>query len=257
MVLLVGASMPSPARALPVFKARDPISVQPRGADVATALLVEFYEQFLPQLQRRKGEALQRSLAKFQKMVEARYSEGTLQRLCDCPNTKARQAAVLALGLMGTMSSNETVAGRLHDDDEMVRQMAYNALWSLWFRGDTQDNCAELRRLLELEDRNKCLAGLDALIKKAPKFAEAYNQRAIIYFQKEAFDKCVADCEKVLQLNPHHFGALSGLAKCYEALNKPRAALKCYRALYRINPYQQGTREMIRALEEQLGEEGK
>jgi tetratricopeptide (TPR) repeat protein len=249
--------MPTPARAIPVYKARDPISVQPRGADVATALLVEFYDQFLPQLQRRKGEALQRSLAKFQKMVAQRYSEGTLQRLCDCPNTKARQAAVLALGLMGTMASNETVAGRLHDDDEMVRQMAYNALWSIWFRGDSEANCAELRRLIELDDRDKSLTGLDALIKKAPKFAEAYNQRAIIYFQKELLDKCIADCEKVLELNPYHFGALSGLAKCYEALDKPRAALKCYRTLYRINPYANGTQEMIRALEQQLGEDSK
>jgi tetratricopeptide (TPR) repeat protein len=254
---LVGASVPSPARAISAFQTRDPICAQPRGAEVATALLVEFYEQFLPQLQRRKGDALQHSLAKFQKMVAERYSEGTLQRLCDCPNAKARQAAVLALGLMGTMASNETLAGRLHDDDEMVRQMAYNALWSLWFRGDTEANNAALQRLLELDDRDKALAGLDALIKKAPKFAEAYNQRAIIHFRKRDYEKSIADCEKVLQLNPYHFGALSGMAQCYIALHKPRAALKCFRNLFRINPYAEGTREAIRALEEKLGEEGK
>ena len=63
------------------------------------------------------------------------------------------------------------------------------------------------------------------LIKRAPGFAEAYNQRAILHFRMKEFQKSVADCEKVLKLNPLHFGALGGMAQCYINLRRPRAAL--------------------------------
>src|SRR5207244_295007 len=85
---------------------RDPLCVQPRGAQVGTALLVEYYEA-LPE--RREGmdseiwaARIQAGLGKFKKRVEARYSEGTLQRLLDNPHTRTRRAAVLALGMIGS-----------------------------------------------------------------------------------------------------------------------------------------------------------
>ena len=40
------------------------------------------------------------------------------------------------------------------------------------------------------------------LIKKAPAFAEAYNQRAILYFRAGEYQKAIADCETALKLNP-------------------------------------------------------
>ena len=54
---------------------------------------------------------------------------------------------------------------------------------TLWFRADSDTNNHELRRLTDLRDRRKKRSGLDALIQKAPHFAEAYNQRAILHFQ--------------------------------------------------------------------------
>jgi tetratricopeptide (TPR) repeat protein len=103
----------------------------------------------------------------------------------------------------------------------------------------------------------KALTGLNALIKKTPRFAEAYNQRAILHFRSGQFEKAVADCLVVLKLNPHHFGAASGLGRSYMQLKKPRAALKAYRAAYRINPSMADVSEAIRVLENLLGEEGK
>jgi len=240
---------------------RDPLCVQPRGADVGTALLVEYYEA-LPA--RREGidtEAyaarMQAGLEKFKKRVKARYSEGTLQRLLDNPNSRTRRAAVLALGLMGTIASNEALAGRLHDDDPEAREHAADALWAVWFRADSDENNQELQRLIHLRDADKAIDGLDALIRKAPGFAEAYNQRAILYFKQKEYDKCASDCEKALQLNPQHFGAQSGLARCFMRLRKPRAALKAFRRAYAINPNLDGVEDAIRDLENALGEEGR
>jgi len=228
---------------------------------VGTALLVEYYNA-LPRARRSDapeafGRRMEKALAKFQKQVGERYTEGTLQRLLESPSARARRAATLALGMIGTMDSNAALAARLKDNDAQVRQMAGEALWSVWFRAADEADAQELQRLVRLDDGDEALAGLNALIKRAPDFAEAYNQRAVVYFRKQEYARAIADCERVLERNPCHFGALSGMAECYVNLRKPRAALKAYRQAFRINPNLGGVLETIRALEEALGEEGK
>jgi tetratricopeptide (TPR) repeat protein len=228
---------------------------------VGIALLVEYYNE-LPEPQEDDPKSwetrLRNGLEKFKKRVEARYTEGTLHRLLDSSDPQTKRATVLALGLTGSMkSSNATVAALLHDSDRGVRQLAADALWSLWFRGDSPDNNRELNRLMNLRDRRRKRAGLDALIARSPNFAEAYNQRAMLHFQTEEWQKSASDCERVLKLNPHHFGAAAGLGRCYMELGKHRAALRAFRQAMRINPSLDDVEEAIRALENALGEEGR
>jgi tetratricopeptide (TPR) repeat protein len=243
------------------FPSRDTSSLQTKGAEVGKAFLVEYYNE-LPQPsagddRQRWAKRLKSALEKFQEKVQGRYTEGTLQRLLDCPTVEARRAAVLALGMIGTQESNGAIAALLHDEDRLVRQMAAEALWSLWFRAGTDAQNQELRRLMSQSDTHKALAGLNALINKGPIFAEAYNQRAILYFRLEEFQASIADCERVLKLNPYHFGALAGMAQCYMKLKKPRAALKAFRQAHQINPNLEGVEETIHFLENALGGEGK
>jgi len=225
---------------------------------VTTALIVELYRQ-LPR--RRKGESeaswsarLRSATEAFAEAVRQRYTEGTLQRLLN-GDSVTRQAATLALGLLGTLDSNAPLAARLHDPDEDVRELASDALWGIWFRGNDPEQAEELRRLLRLRDRARLLAALDAFIEKAPGFAEAINQRAIVHFQLKQYERSIADCERVLLLNPYHFGAQVGMAQCYLQLRKNRAALKAFRNALRLHPTLEGVEETIRALEKTLGEE--
>ena len=51
----------------------------------------------------------------------------------------------------------------------------------------------------------------DKVILSAPDYAEGYNQRAFIRFLREDYDNALADLEIVLELEPNHFGASSGL----------------------------------------------
>jgi tetratricopeptide (TPR) repeat protein len=228
---------------------------------VRIALLVEYYQK-LPE--RRANESpkswavrLQEGLEDFKKLAVARYSEGTLARMLNHPNVDCRRAAVLAMGLVGTMTANKAVAACLHDGDGQVRQLAGDALWSMWFRAETEANVRELHRLVRLRNPEKALPGYEALLKNAPSFAEAYNQRAILYFRTERFQDSIADCETALKLNPCHFGAQAGIGQCYIRMRKPRAALRAFRQALRINPNLEGVEETIRSLEDVLGEEGK
>ncbi len=228
---------------------------------MSTPLLVEYYNQ-LPEGRasedpEKNNQLQQAAVNEFKKQVAARYSEGTLTRLLSSGDGRTRRASLLALGLLGTMESNMAVAACLHDDDADLARMAADALWSIWFRGDSQANSDELHRLVRLRDRDKALAGLDQLIKRAPSFAEAFNQRAIVLFRLKQFERSIADCEKVLQLNPCHFGALAGMGQCFLQLRKHKAALKAFRNALRVNPHMDGIAETIRTLENALGEEGR
>jgi len=228
--------------------------------EVGIALLVEYFNE-LPQLSPEDDPAewkirLQAANEAFKKKVQVRYAEGTLQRLLQSTAcTHTRRAALLALGLLGSMNANPVLAACLGDEDPETRQIAANALWTLWFRADTAGHNKELQRLLRLKDRTKALAGLDALIKKAPNFAEAYNQRAILSYRLEQYERSIADCAKVMQLNPYHFGAQAGMAQCLLQLRKHRAALKAFKNAIKIHPHLEGVEDTIRALEKAIGEE--
>jgi tetratricopeptide (TPR) repeat protein len=228
---------------------------------VSVALLVEYYQQLpvrRPKEDTEKWRArLQAGLEAFKKQVLARYNEGTLLRLLHSPEVRARRAALHTLSLIGTLEAGAELTVCLNDDDADLRQLAVDALWSIWFRADSEANASELKRLVGLKDRAKALAGLDQLITRSPAFAEAYNQRAILLFRTRQFDRAIADCEKVLELNPYHFGAQAGLGQCYLQLRKHRAALKAFRAALRLHPHLEGIADAVRNLEKALGDDKK
>lgn len=227
---------------------------------MGTAILVEFYDELpISRDDDSRGAKVARlkALNEFRQRVAGRYNEGTLQRLLTHSDTRARRASALALGMIGSTASNGLLAGALRDEDRDVRGHAADSLWAIWFRADTEENNRALQRLTRMSNPEKMLAGLDALISKAPNFAEAYNQRATLFFRLEEYQKSIDDCRMVLKLNPYHFGAQSGLGQSYMKLRKPRAALRAFRNAYRMNPDLEGIRETIRALEDVLGEGGK
>jgi tetratricopeptide (TPR) repeat protein len=233
---------------------------------LATALLLQYYRQ---RPERQTGEAaaawarrFAAGLHEFRKAVERRYTEGTLLRLLAGGSVEARQAAVLAVGLTGSIRANAALAARLHDEDSEVRRMASDALWAIWFRADAPENNRELQRLVRLSAATdfapeQVLQGLSDLVQRAPRFAEVYNQRAILFFRLGDMRHARQDCERALKLNRFHFGAASGLGQCYMKQKRLRAALRAYRRAYRINPNLDSIRQAILSVERMLGEEDK
>jgi tetratricopeptide (TPR) repeat protein len=233
--------------AAPVGTMRADTADAVRGHDEAGSLLAEYFRQFLAD----------QDFDAFHDRVEARYSEGVLCRLlADSPTVTARQAAVVALGTLGTFPrSNPSLGRALRDSDPGVRRLAEDALWSLWFRADTPENNLMLKRVTELVARselNQAEALVTHLISVAPRFAEAYNRRAIIAFEQGRFADSVRDCRHVLELNPYHFGALSGMAQCQLGLNRPVEALETLRRASKLQPYNTGLRQHIRFIESRL-----
>lgn len=226
---------------------------------MSTPLLVEYFERLPPLVlgddEEQWAAGARESMHLFRAEVKDRYNEGTLQRLLNSTDARTRRAAILAIGLIGTYDSNAAVAELLHDEDPLVQRFASDALWELWFRGGTPDQNWSLQQAVRKPDLKAARASLDALIARAPQFAEAYNQRAVWFFKAGEFGRAVRDCETVLRLNPHHFGAAAGMGQCYLKMKKPRAALRAFRQAVAINPTFDHLHDTIRALEQALEKE--
>ena len=207
------------------------------------SLLVSYYETFLRD----------HDIDEFRRQVASRYIEGTLTRLTEAPDTQTRRAGVFALGLVGSYQTNPAVARSLRDSDPTVRGLAENALWAIWFRADTPENNADLERiglLISHQRYEDAVAKASRLIEKSPRFAEAYNQRAIARFYLGRFTESADDCRHALERNPYHVGAFSGLAKCLLRLDRRDDALETLRRSSKLQPFNKDLRNLIAALEE-------
>jgi tetratricopeptide (TPR) repeat protein len=208
------------------------------------SLLVEYFRDFL----------VKRDVDEFRNRVAARYNEGTLGRvLAGSPDVSARRAAVLSLGIFGSFEQSNAALGRaLRDEDLAVRSMAEDALWAVWFRADTPEHnriLEEVQHSIKREQLVRAETLVTRLIAGAPNFAEAYNQRAIVYFLQGRLAESAEDCQRVLELNPFHIGAIEGLAQCQLRLNRARDALKSFRRALKLRPHNSALRESIHELE--------
>lgn len=227
---------------------------------MSAALLVELFDR-VPEFRPGDDEDLWAAGARaanraFGDAVRERYAEGTLQRLLTSGDAKTRRAAVLAVGLTGTPASVPAAAGALRDADPLVRHFAADALWELWFRAGTDEQNQRLREVASEPDAAKARTELEDLLRAAPDYAEVHNQRAIWFFKQGQFARAVEDCETVLRLNPHHYGAAAGMGQCLLKLNRPRAALRAFRRALDINP-NLDLHETVRALESLGGDSPK
>jgi tetratricopeptide (TPR) repeat protein len=221
---------------------------------VNTPILLDYYGGLTEGAESEIGD-----LSDFFQKVRDRYTEGTLLRLLEMGSDKSREAALVALRLLGTINSNAAVSACLQDEDQAIRQLAEGTLWSLWFRAGAQEENEELQRLARLiveEQYPKAMLGLSRLIRRAPEFAEAYNQRAILFWRLNDFRNSIADCERALELNPYHFGAQAGIGQCYLSLRMPVEALNSFRKALLLNPNLKGVQDSIEALEQFLGADG-
>jgi Flp pilus assembly protein TadD len=154
-----------------------------------------------------------------------------------------RRAAAMALAMLGDKKAIDPLAAALHDTDIQVHALAEEALWAIWFRAGNNRACCYLKcGMSHLKHGNLDTATekFNLAIQADPEFAEAYNQRAIAGYLAERYADSIADCRRVLELMPHHFGAMAGMGHCHAQLGNLSEAQSCYRQSLDINPRMDG-----------------
>lgn len=103
------------------------------------------------------------------------------------------------------------------------------------------------------EKRNAAaLDFIDRAIILDPEFVGAWNQRATLHFTMGNYKKSVSDIERVLELEPRHFGAIAGLAGILTERGSKDAALKAWGRYLEIFPADREAQEVVSKLSEEL-----
>lgn len=179
-----------------------------------------------------------------------------LQMLTDA-DPQRRLAAVQRLAEVGTMADVARVARALHDASVPVRVAAVTALWTIWSRsGDAaiDHKLAQGTQLMSEGELGPALELFDQIVKGRPAFAEGWNKRATVLFLLGRNAESLLDCDEVLKRNPHHYGALSGMAQIHLRRGEVEQALQAYRRALEINPNLEGGTALLRLLEEAVRE---
>ena len=90
------------------------------------------------------------------------------------------------------------------------------------------------------------------LAEAAPEFAEVWNKRATVRFMIGDLSGSKRDIARVLQLEPRHFGALSGLGMIHAQQGNYEGALLAYQAAARQNPHLEQVETIIASLKKRL-----
>ncbi|ADZ69291.1 tetratricopeptide repeat protein [Polymorphum gilvum] len=136
-------------------------------------------------------------------------------------------------------------------DDETARRIA-RKIQILWLQSgsDTVDLLME-RAASALKAGNHPLALdlLDTVVSLRPDYTEGWNRRATAHYLLQDYGRSLVDIERVLALEPRHWGALSGLGIIQRQLDERAAALQSFRRALEINPGLDTARKAVEALE--------
>ncbi|MBX4951989.1 hypothetical protein HJA95_21005 [Rhizobium binae] len=103
------------------------------------------------------------------------------------------------------------------------------------------------------EKRNPAaLDFLDEAIALKPNYAESWNRRATLNFVMGNYRKSMSDIEHVLNLEPRHFGALSGMAAILSNAGNDELTLKAWERFLDIYPAERTAQEQVNTLSEKL-----
>ena len=163
-----------------------------------------------------------------------------------CGETAARRvSAADLLASIADFRVSGIVARSLHDEDDTVHAAVERALWPIWLRSGNaavDDEVALGVSLLSTAGRSGAAALAEAfdvfsrVVETAPWHAEALNKLATVQFLMSDWASSLATCRRVLELNPVHYGALSGGAMCAMKLRDELTAEELFSLAQRVNP---------------------
>ena len=120
---------------------------------------------------------------------------------------------------LSAQSSQKIILNKLFDqlieaNDSNNAEQLEKKIWSIWIIHPKDNRLTDKMELgtelMQYGDYNYALKVFDNIIVNDPQWSEAWNKRATVYFLMNKFKNSLDDINKVLSIEPRHFGALSG-----------------------------------------------
>ena len=130
-----------------------------------------------------------------------------------------------------------------YQDAEIIEQ----SIWESWnIHPEKQSLTNKLANGTQSMNKNNYGTALELfteVIKEDPKWAEAWNKRATLLFLIGNYSQSLMDIEKVLDLEPRHFGALDGMGLIFIHQGQYQQAIDVYDKMLEIFPFSLKTME--------------
>ena len=139
--------------------------------------------------------------------------------------------------------------------DDATAKAIEERIWAMWTlsRSDTTNLLmTRVKKAIDEEDYTLAIRLLDAIIEIRPKYVEAWNRRATVFFLKRDYGSALADLRQVLARDPRHFGALAGLGAIMQDIGDDKAALEAYRKALEIDPRLKGVVDKEKTLTDKV-----
>jgi tetratricopeptide (TPR) repeat protein len=139
--------------------------------------------------------------------------------------------------------------------DEASAKAVEDRIWAVWTSAGNETTnllMSRAKKAMDDKDYDLALKVLGAILEIKPDFTEAWNRRATVYFMKKDYTNSLADISKVLQREPRHFGALSGLGLIMQEIGDDKHALDAYRKALEVYPRLKGMEEKVKNLKEKV-----
>ncbi|UVK56507.1 hypothetical protein DBIPINDM_003119 [Mesorhizobium sp. AR02] len=143
-------------------------------------------------------------------------------------------------------------------NEKAAERIAGN-IWSEWFQSGSASIDLMMLWSQKAMDNQKfgvALDFLDQVVTLQPTYAEGWNRRATVHFMMKNYGKSMADIDRTLQLEPRHFGALSGLAQIMALTGHKQSALEAWQKVLAIYPMMRSAQDQVATLSEELAGEG-
>ena len=125
--------------------------------------------------------------------------------------------------------------------DKNIAKHYESRIWKHWLLdGSNETSNLQMQRgvnLLQNGELNNALKIFENLSKKEPRWAEPINKIATIKFLMGDYLGSVNDIKLTLQIEPRHFGAISGLVQINMHLQNFNEALRNLDYVLKIHPY--------------------
>jgi len=139
-------------------------------------------------------------------------------------------------------------------DEAKARRIAsqINTLWSQ-SGSATVDLLMQWANTAMLERRYpSAIDFLNEAIALDPEYAEAWNRRATVYFLQKDYAHAMYDINRTLELEPRHYGALTGMAAILRLRGLKEQALKAYEQALIVYPMMRDAQKNFSDLADEL-----